>query len=845
MLLWLADLLAKDVRAFNVFGYLTLRAVLSCMTALFISFIVGPRMIAWLSRMKIGQSVRDDGPQTHLTKAGTPTMGGALILVSIAVTTLLWGDLANRFVWVVLLVMLGFGAIGWVDDWRKVVHRNPKGLSARQKIAWQSAIALCAAAYLAFSVSASDNAQVQKLFVHGSAAASMSTCRRGPTSSSRSSRRSRYPLGIWGFIALTYFVIVGTSNAVNLTDGLDGLAIMPTVMIGAALGIFAYVSGNAIFARYLQFPLIPGAGELAVICGAVAGAGLGFLWFNAYPAEVFMGDVGALVARRRARHDRRHRSPGNRSLHHGRGVRRRDAVGGDPGRVVQADWPPRLPDGADPPSLRIEGVEREPGRGAILDRHDVARPVRPVDTEAALMDYSGRNAIVLGLGLTGFSLARHLAANGARVRVADTRPAPPFADRLRRELPDVPLATGAIADSTLAGADLIAISPGIAKDQPAIAAAIARGAELVGDIELFARALPAGQKVLAITGSNGKTTVTALTGALARAAGLATVGAGNIGNAVLDAIPAAQQRWPDIFVLELSSFQLETTSSLSPTAATVLNVSENHLDRYAGLEHYAAAKARIFAGGGTQVLNRDDARSLAMRLPGRLVQTFGGGVPESEEAWGIVERARDAGGAWLARGGALLLPVVGSAPRGPPQRAERARRAGARVDGREDRPLGARRRSPRFEGLPHRMQRIAEADGVVYVDDSKGTTVAATRAALEGIGRPVVLIAGGDGKGQDFGALRDAGRRALSRGAADRPRRVDARARARRTPGPRRALRDAGDRRRACGGARAAGRRGVAVAGVREPRPVRELRRARRALRESRAHRRSAERAHA
>jgi phospho-N-acetylmuramoyl-pentapeptide-transferase len=221
-------------------------------------------------------------------------MGGALILVSIVVTTLLWGDLANRFVWIVLAVTLAFGAIGWVDDWRKVVHRNPKGLSARQKFLWQSLVGLAAAVYLAFAVSAPDNASLSKLFAAwiGSGfnvALSPKTDLIVPFFKTVS-----YPLGIWGFIALTYFVIVGTSNAVNLTDGLDGLAIMPTVMIGAALGIFAYVSGNAIFARYLQFPLIPGAGELAVICGAVAGAGLGFLWFNAYPAEVFMGDVGAL-----------------------------------------------------------------------------------------------------------------------------------------------------------------------------------------------------------------------------------------------------------------------------------------------------------------------------------------------------------------------------------------------------------------------------------------------------------------------------------------------------------------------------------------------------------------------
>ena len=295
MLLALSEWLEQYVRAFNVFGYITLRAVLATMTALVISFLVGPRMIEWLTRMKIGQAVRDDGPQTHLAKAGTPTMGGALILVSIVVTTLLWGNLGNRFVWAVLLVTLGFGAVGWVDDWRKVVYRNPKGLSARAKLFWQSAIGLAAAIYLAFAISAPDNPQFLGLLAEWvqsgfSVALSPRADLIVPFFKSVS-----YPLGAWGFIALTYFVIVGTSNAVNLTDGLDGLAIMPTVMVGGALGIIAYVVGNAIFARYLGFPNIPGAGELAVICGAIAGAGLGFLWFNAYPADVFMGDVGALA----------------------------------------------------------------------------------------------------------------------------------------------------------------------------------------------------------------------------------------------------------------------------------------------------------------------------------------------------------------------------------------------------------------------------------------------------------------------------------------------------------------------------------------------------------------------
>ena len=294
MLLALANWIAADIRTFNVFGYITLRAVLATMTALMISFVVGPKMIRKLTQYKIGQSVRDDGPQTHLTKAGTPTMGGALILVSIVITTLLWADLRNRFVWVVLLVTLGFGAIGWIDDYRKVVHNNPKGLSVRAKLFWQSVIGLIAAVYLAFSVSSPSTAQVPQLFFAWLSSGFNLDLPPKADLIVPFFKTVSYPLGVWGFIVLSYCVIVGSSNAVNLTDGLDGLAIMPTVMVGAALGIFAYVTGRADFSSYLFLPHIPGAGELTVFCAAIAGAGLGFLWFNAYPAEVFMGDVGAL-----------------------------------------------------------------------------------------------------------------------------------------------------------------------------------------------------------------------------------------------------------------------------------------------------------------------------------------------------------------------------------------------------------------------------------------------------------------------------------------------------------------------------------------------------------------------
>tara|TARA_Y100001936_G_scaffold209202_2_gene215199 strand:+ start:13417 stop:14502 length:1086 start_codon:yes stop_codon:yes gene_type:complete len=273
MLLEFTQWLAGDIRAFNVFNYITLRTVLAALTSLVISFIVGPAMIRKLSAYRIGQSVRDDGPQTHLVKAGTPTMGGALILVSIAISTLLWADLDNHYIWVVLLTTLGFGAIGWVDDYRKVVYNNPKGLSAGVKFFWQSSIALTVAFYLALTAdSAVQTSMIVPFF-----------------------KQIIIPLGLVGFVMLSYFVIVGASNAVNLTDGLDGLAIMPTVMISSGLAVFAYVAGHSIFAKYLGIPYIPNAAELAVFCGALAGSGLAFLWFNAYPAEVFMGDVGALA----------------------------------------------------------------------------------------------------------------------------------------------------------------------------------------------------------------------------------------------------------------------------------------------------------------------------------------------------------------------------------------------------------------------------------------------------------------------------------------------------------------------------------------------------------------------
>ncbi|MEQ9023173.1 MAG: phospho-N-acetylmuramoyl-pentapeptide-transferase [Pseudomonadales bacterium] len=272
MLLILAGYLEQYYSGFQVFGYLTLRAILGVLTALAISLVFGAPMIRRLNYLQVGQSVRDDGPQTHLIKAGTPTMGGTLILLAIFVSSLLWADLTNRYVWVVLLVTFGFGAIGFIDDYRKVVFKNPKGLAARWKYLAQSAIGLGAAIYLyQASTLPAETALIVPFFKEIS-------LQMGPF-----------------FIVLTYFVIVGASNAVNLTDGLDGLAILPSVIIAGALGLIAYLSGHAYFSEYLQIPYIPGAGELVVFTAALAGAGMGFLWFNTYPAQVFMGDVGALA----------------------------------------------------------------------------------------------------------------------------------------------------------------------------------------------------------------------------------------------------------------------------------------------------------------------------------------------------------------------------------------------------------------------------------------------------------------------------------------------------------------------------------------------------------------------
>lgn len=291
---WLQTL-SPELGFFRVFQYLTFRAVMAALTALVMGLVAGPWVIRRLTHLKIGQPVRGYAIESHLAKSGTPTMGGVLILLCIIVSTLLWFEWSNRFVWIVLLVTLGFGAVGWSDDWRKVVNKDPEGMRSREKFMWQSLIGVIAALYLVFSISENSNLKVAELFVKWVQSGFDLNLPPKAGLLVPFFKEISYPLGVLGFVILTYLVIVGSSNAVNLTDGLDGLAIMPVVMVGSALGVFAYVTGSAVFSKYLFLPHIPGTGEVLIFCSAMAGAGLAFLWFNTYPAQVFMGDVGALA----------------------------------------------------------------------------------------------------------------------------------------------------------------------------------------------------------------------------------------------------------------------------------------------------------------------------------------------------------------------------------------------------------------------------------------------------------------------------------------------------------------------------------------------------------------------
>ena len=506
---WLLSQYPEQLGFLRVIQFLTFRAVLAAMTALLIGLAFGPWVIRRLAALKIGQPIREYGVQAHIAKAGTPTMGGVLVLIGIGVSTLLWFDWSNRFVWIVMLVTFGFGTIGWVDDWRKVVHKNPEGMRSREKYFWQSVIGLVAAFYLCFAVSESSNLRVFQLFMRWIESGFSTPLPPNADLLVPFFKTISYPLGVWGFIILTYLVIVGSSNAVNLTDGLDGLAIMPVVMVGSALGVFAYVVGNSVFSKYLLFPYIPGAGELLIFCAAMAGAGPGLPLVQRLPGAGVHGRRRCARARRRAGHDRRHHAPGDRARDHGWHLRRRGAVGDAAGQLVQVDQAQDrhrravVQDGAAAPPLRGNRLARDAGRGALLDHHDAALPGRPGESQTAMNHLQSLHVLVLGLGESGLAMATWCASHGATVRVWDSRhPAPgapdsaarpPQAAALALAAPQAVLFGGALQADALHGVQLVLKSPGLAPHDeriaPLLAAAKAQGVAVQGELDLFARAL--------------------------------------------------------------------------------------------------------------------------------------------------------------------------------------------------------------------------------------------------------------------------------------------------------------------------------------------------------------------
>ena len=621
MLIYLFEYLARYYSGFHVFQYLTLRGILAAITTLAITLFIGPRMIAQLARYQIGQQVRKDGPQTHLKKSGTPTMGGGLILTAMVIGTLLWADLANRFVWILLITTLCFGAIGFYDDYLKLVVGNSKGLAARYKYAAQSLVALAAA-----------------MILHGLHQTAAETTLYVPFF-----KTVAVPMTTVGFVAYAYLVIVGTSNAVNLTDGLDGLAIMPAVMVATALGVFAYTTGNVKFAGYLQIPYIVGVGELLIVGATLTGAGLGFLWFNAYPAEVFMGDVGALAIGAALGHDGGDGAPGDRAVRDGRGVRARDRLGHHAGGLLQAHGQAHLPHGAAAPSLRAQGLGGAEGHRPFLDHQLPAGAGGSRDPEDPLM-----GSLVVGLGKTGASCVRYLTKHGVDVAATDSRSAPPGLAELGHLAKTLEIRLGGFDLSLLDRTSQVLISPGVSLDEPIAVAARARGIEIVGDVELFARAVRA--PVIGITGTNGKSTVTSLVASMAGAAGLRVLAGGNLGVPALDLL---DQPMPDLYVLELSSFQLETTESLALQAAVVLNVTADHMDRYPTVAAYAGAKARIFTHAATVVLNVDDPWVAAMDTRRHATKTFS--TQRTDTDYSLLRRD---GRVHLARRGAALLDTA-------------------------------------------------------------------------------------------------------------------------------------------------------------------------------------------
>ena len=718
----------------NLLRYLSFRVGGAVATALFLGLLIGPRFIALLRvRQGKGQPIRHDGPQSHLAKRGTPTMGGLMMLTALGVSALLWMELTNRYVWACLLVTAGFGLIGFLDDWAKVRKHSHAGVSGKLRLAAEFVIAA-----LATWLIVSGNGTHLYVPFFSNVAIDLS----------------------WFYVPFGMLVIVGAGNAVNLTDGLDGLATMPVIIASVAFMLIVYLVGRIDYATYLGIPHVPGAGDLAILCGAIVGSGLAFLWFNAPPAAVFMGDTGSLAL-------------GGAlgaiavSSHHeivlgiiGGLFVVEALVGHHPGVLLQAHRPPRVQDGPDPPPFRTARLVGAHGGDPLLDRGLRPGARRPVHVEAQVIvaeAWAGKRYAVYGLARSGAATMRALTAAGAEVVAWDERAEVrekilPGTGRgtatrsgvvggsgavpLHRSSSGPPPRSGedlTLADPLtldLAAFDAVVISPGVPLNaHPLVERARAAGTPLIGDIELFAQAragLP-DHRVVGITGTNGKSTVTALVDHLCRAAGVPSLAAGNIGEPILAAEPLPAG---GIYVLELSSYQTDLTRTLDCDVAVLLNITPDHLDRYADFDAYAAAKGRLFqmqSAGHTAVIALTDAPSaaIAQAAPAR-VRRVAPGVCLDQSRWPALGGPHNAVNALCAIEVARVL--------GLPEAAI-------------DRGLES------FRGLPHRLERLRTCDGVLFVNDSKATNPEAAAPALAAFDR-IHWIVGGQAKRPDLDPCR-------------------------------------------------------------------------------------------
>ncbi len=596
MLTWLTDL-SHVAGIFNLFRYLTFRTLGAATTGLLLVFFFGPMIISAL-RLKQGkgQPIRADGPASHLlTKKGTPTMGGLMILFGLFASSLLWANLESPYVWIVLFVTAGFAAIGFYDDYLKVTKQSHLGFSGRARLAGEFLIALVAC-YAMMRTGGVGASSLAVPFVNG------------------------YVVDLgWAFLLFGPFVIVAFGNAVNLTDGLDGLAIVPVMIAAATLGVIAYFAGNLLYSRYLLINHIPYAGDLMVICGALIGAGVGFLWFNAPPAQIFMGDTGSLALGGLLGDDGRGDQARNRARDHRRSVRGGGAVGDRAGRLVQTDGQARLSHGADSSSFRAARLVRAADRHALLDRRLRARDGRPRDVEAEVSmtpveTFRGRKVALFGLGGSGLSTLRALAAGGAEVAAWDDD------EKARARAAAAGFAPVDLTAADWRGFATLVLAPGVPLTHPkphwTVERARAAGVGIVGDIELFARERAARAPrapFVAVTGTNGKSTTTALIAHILRQAGRDVAMGGNIGVPILDLPPPADAR---VHVVECSSFQIDLAPSLAPSVGALINITPDHLDRHGTLEDYAAIKERLVARAATALIGVDDApcRAIAARL---------------------------------------------------------------------------------------------------------------------------------------------------------------------------------------------------------------------------------------